>query len=154
MSRQIIYKSAIVLIIGALTLTGGLQLYQHRHFQTPIIAGPGVTKINKLSEYAPGLKGTMADTNVFFLEGSEPGGKILVIANTHSNEPSALLSSLIFLENAAVEKGTLIIIAQFLHTEDGDDILQVFITLQDFLDPPGNLVVFIADDVGIEDAAR
>jgi len=113
MSRQIIYKSTMVLIIGAVTVIGGLQLYQHRHFQTPIIAGPGVTKIKKLSEYAPGLKGTMADTNVFFLEGSEPGGKMLVIASTHSNEPSALLSSLIFLENAAVEKGTLIIIPHF-----------------------------------------
>jgi len=113
MSRQIIYKSAMVLIIGALTVIGGLQLYQHRHFQTPIIAGPGVTKIKKLSEYVPGLKGTMADTNVFFLEGSEPGGKMLVIANTHSNEPAALLSALVFLENAAVEKGTLIIIPQF-----------------------------------------
>ncbi len=113
MSRQIIYKTAIIFIIGIITLTGGLQLYQHRHFQTPIVAGPGVTQVKKLSEYSPDLKGTMTDTNIFFLEGKNPGGKMLVIANTHSNEPAALLSSLIFVENSIVEKGTVIIIPQF-----------------------------------------
>jgi len=113
MLRHIITKLAMVLIIGALTLIGGLQLYQHRHFQTPMIAGPGVSKVKNLSDYCPGLKGTMADTHVFFLESGTPGGKMLIIANTHSNEPSALLSALIFLENSVVEKGTLIIIPQF-----------------------------------------
>ena len=113
MSRQFIYKSLLVIIIGCLIFLGGLQLYQHRHFQTPMVAGPGVTQVKKLSDYVPDLKGTMADTNVFFLEGKEPGGKMLVIAGTHSNEPAALLSALIFLENSTVEKGTLIIIPQF-----------------------------------------
>jgi len=46
----------------------------------PIVAGPGVTKIVKLSDYCEGLKGTFGDTNVFFLEGKEEGGKVLVIA--------------------------------------------------------------------------
>jgi hypothetical protein len=59
------------------------------------------------------LKGTMADTYVFFLEGKEPGGKVLMIGNTHSNEPAGLLTTLIFIENAVVEKGTLIIIPEF-----------------------------------------
>jgi predicted deacylase len=125
MSRQLIYKSLMVIIIGTITFIGGLQLYQHRHFQIPMVAGPGVTQVKKLSDYAPGLKGTMAETNVFFLEGREPGGKMMIIANTHSNEPAALLSALIFLENSAVEKGTLIIIPQFnnsggRNTQPGD----------------------------------
>jgi len=92
---------------------GGLQLFKHRHCMMPIVAGPGVTKVVKLSDYSRGLKGTMADTNVFFLEGKEEGGKILIIANTHPNEPCALLAALIFIENVTVEKGTLIIIPQF-----------------------------------------
>lgn len=79
----------------------------------PIVAGPGVTKVTKLSDYSKGLKGTMADTNVFFLEGEEEGGKMLIIANTHSNEPAAILTALIFLENAVVDRGTLIVIPQF-----------------------------------------
>lgn len=91
----------------------GLQLFRHRHYQMPIVAGPGVTKVLKLSDYSGGIKGTMADTPVFFLEGKEEGGKVLIIADTHSNEPGALLTALIFLENAKIDKGTLIIIPQF-----------------------------------------
>jgi hypothetical protein len=72
-----------------------------------------VTKVIKLSDYSNGLKGTMADTSVFFLEGKEEGGKTIIIANTHANEPSAILTALIFLENAVVDKGTLIIIPDF-----------------------------------------
>ena len=101
------------MVITFVITISGLQLYKHRHYMVPIVAGPGVTKVTKLSDYSEGLKGTMADTNVFYLEGKEEGGKMLIIANTHSNEPAAILSSLIFLENAVMEKGTLIIIPQF-----------------------------------------
>jgi len=50
------------------------------------------------------------------MEGEEEGGKTLILSNTHSNEPAALLTSLIFLENGIVEKGTLIIIPGFNHS--------------------------------------
>ncbi len=106
-------KSMLLGTITAIMITGGIQLFKHRHYMMPIVAGPGVTKIIKLSEFTTGLKGTMADTNVYFLEGKEEGGKILIMANTHANEPAALLASLIFIENAVVEKGTVIIIPQF-----------------------------------------
>jgi len=106
-------KVLLASAVAALMTVAGIQLYEHRHHSLPIIAGPGVTKVAMLSDYAEGLKGTPADTFVFFLEGKEAGGKILIIANTHSNEPAAILTSLIFLENAIVEKGTLIIIPQF-----------------------------------------
>jgi predicted deacylase len=116
MSRHWIIKTALLLIFAAVTVQSGILLYQHRHHQLSIVAGPGVTKVEKLSQYCSGLKGTMADTNVFFLEGKEPGGKMLLMANTHSNEPAALLTAIIFLENAIIEKGTLIIIPQFNHS--------------------------------------
>lgn len=113
MSRISTIKSILLGAITAIMVTGGLQLFKHRHYMMPIVAGPGVTKVVKLSEFTSGLKGTMADTNVFFLEGKQEGGKILIMANTHANEPAALLASLIFIENAVVEKGTVIIIPQF-----------------------------------------
>jgi predicted deacylase len=113
MSRVWIVKSILLLIIIALMAVAGVQLYKHRHFRMPVVAGPGVTKVSKLSDYTEGLKGTAADTNVFHLEGKEEGGKIFIIANTHSNEPAAILTALIFLENAIVDKGTLIIIPEF-----------------------------------------
>jgi len=113
MSREWKIKSIFLVVITFVITISGLQFYKHRHYMVPIVAGPGVTKVTKLSDYSEGLKGTMADTNVFYLEGKEEGGKMLIIANTHSNEPAAILSSLIFLENAVVEKGTIIIIPQF-----------------------------------------
>ena len=113
MSNVWTIKSIFLVIVIAIMALGGLQLFKHRHYMMPIVAGPGVAKVVKLSDYSRGLKGTMADTNVFFLEGKEKGGKMLIIANTHANEPSALLAALIFIENAEVEKGTLIIIPQF-----------------------------------------
>jgi hypothetical protein len=113
MFRIWIVKSILLLVIIALMTAAGVQLYKHRHFRMPVVAGPGVTKVAKLSDYTEGLKGTVADTNVFYLEGKEEGGKIFIIANTHSNEPAAILTALIFIENAVVDKGTLIIIPEF-----------------------------------------
>jgi hypothetical protein len=113
MFRIWIVKSILLLVIIALMAVAGTQLYKHRHFRMPVVAGPGVTKVAKLSDYTEGLKGTVADTNVFYLEGKEEGGKIFIIANTHSNEPAAILTALIFIENAVVDKGTLIIIPEF-----------------------------------------
>jgi len=113
MPKQWKIKVILILIVSALVITAGIQLYKHRHFRIALVAGSGVTKVTMLSDYCSGLKGTMADTHVFFLEGKEPGGKMLILANTHSNEPASLLAALIFLENAVVEKGTLIIIPQF-----------------------------------------
>jgi len=109
-------KVILLAVTLAVMIHGGLELYRHRHYQMPIVAGPGVTRVGKLSEYSPGLKGTMADTLVFFMEGKEEGGKMLILSNTHANEPASLLAALVILENAVVEKGTLILIPQFNHS--------------------------------------
>jgi predicted deacylase len=103
-------KAVLVVLFAALTAAGGVPLYKHRHYAMPFVAGPGVTKVIKLSEYSPGLKGSFTDPDVFVLEGAEPGGKALIMANTHANEPAGLLAVMIMIENTVVEKGTLYII--------------------------------------------
>lgn len=116
MPRPWVTKSILLLIFTALTVLSGIQLYRHRHYNLPIVAGPGVTRVAKLSDFCQGLRGTAADTLVFFLEGKEDGGKALLMADTHANEPASLLTAFIFIENAVVEKGTLIVIPQFNHS--------------------------------------
>lgn len=106
-------KVTMVVLIVAITVIASIQLYNHRHFNVPIVAGPGVTKVGLLSDYHEGIKGGMADTNVFFLEGKEEGGTILLFANTHSNEITAGLTAFMIVENAVVEKGRVIVIPQF-----------------------------------------
>ncbi len=116
MPRLTRIKVLMGVLVLAVMILGGRPLYRHRHAAVPIIAGPGVTRVARLSDWCHGLKGTMADTLVFFMEGKTPGGKALIMANTHSNEPEGFLMALIFLENAVVERGTLIIIPEFNHS--------------------------------------
>lgn len=113
MSDIRITKIILVICAAVIIILSGVQFYSHRHYQMDLIAGPGVTKTGMLSDYCSNLKGTPGDTQIFYMEGKEEGGKVLLMANTHSNEPAALLASLIFLENAVVEKGTMIIIPVF-----------------------------------------
>jgi hypothetical protein len=106
-------KVILVLLIAALTAVGGVPLYKHRHSRVPVVAGPGVTKVIRLSDFVPSLEGTTADTDVYVMEGQEPGGKALLMSNTHANEPAGLLATLITIENAVVEQGTLYVIPEF-----------------------------------------
>ena len=116
MKRPGIVKAVLVLLFLVFLVQGGLRLYRHRHFEVPVVAGPGLTRVARLSDFGPGLKGTMADTPVYFLEGKEPGGKAILFSNTHANEPEGLLAALLILENAVVDKGSLILIPQFNHS--------------------------------------
>lgn len=113
MKRLNIIKGVLVVFLLFVFIQGGIRLYRHRHFDVPIVCGPGVTRVARLSDFGPGLKGTMADTWVYFLEGNEPGGKAILMSNTHANEPEGLLAAMIIIENAVVEQGTLIVIPQF-----------------------------------------
>jgi hypothetical protein len=116
MKRLGIIKGVLVLVFLIFLIQGGNRLYRHRHYDVPLVAGPGVTRVARLSDFGPGLKGTMADTWVYFLEGKEPGGKALLMSNTHANEPEGLMAAAIVIENAVVEQGTLIVIPQFDHS--------------------------------------
>jgi len=76
----------------------------------PIYPGPGVTRQARLGDYFPGLAGTAADTDVYFLEGAEAGGTALVLGGTHPNEPASSLTAITMLESAVVARGRLIVI--------------------------------------------
>jgi predicted deacylase len=113
MNRDALEKAFMAAVSLGLVLWGGLPLLRHRRHDVPIVKGPGVTEVRLLSEFSPGLEGTVADTSVFVLRGREPGGKALLMGNTHSNEPEGMLSALIVIENGVVEKGTLYVIPFF-----------------------------------------
>lgn len=113
MSRTWMIKLALIAVFGLVIGVAGAQLYAHRHYDVPIVIGPGVTRVGRLSDYCPGLQGTMGDTNVFFLESGVPGGTALIIGNTHANEPAAGLTAFIYVENAVPQEGTLIVIPEF-----------------------------------------
>ena len=113
MKKDTLFKAVLSGAALGLALWGGLPLLHHRHHGIPVVKGPGVTAVLRLSEFSPKLAGTAGDTSVFVLEGKEPGGKALIMGNTHANEPEGMLSALIIIENAVVEKGTLFVIPFF-----------------------------------------
>ena len=75
-----------------------------------LIKGPGVSKTMMLSAYFEGIKGTNADTEIYVMQGSEPGGKVLILGGTHPNEPARYFGAIAFLERGIVEAGTVYVI--------------------------------------------
>lgn len=106
----ILRKTVFSLLALVILISAGYQFYRHRHLKEPVVLGPGVTSVKKLSHYFDGIKGTINDAHVYILEGKEPGGSVLVLGGSHPEEPAGRLTTWIFAENAVVQKGRLFLI--------------------------------------------
>ncbi|MCF7936450.1 MAG: succinylglutamate desuccinylase [Synergistales bacterium] len=102
--------TAAVLLVAALGMTAyaGTQFVQMWEPDT-VVPAPGFT-VHHLSDYYAGVRETPADARVYIQEGAEPGGTIFILGGTHPNEPASSLSAILFLENARVKRGRLIVI--------------------------------------------
>jgi predicted deacylase len=107
-----LYPRKFILIALGLVLMAlaGLSFYKSRHLKEPVVLSPGVTQVKKLGNYFPGIKGTINDSNIYFLAGARPGGTILVLGGTHPEEPGGRLTTWILTENAEVDQGRLLVI--------------------------------------------
>jgi len=76
----------------------------------PLYPGPGVTAVRALSSYAPWLRGSGLDTEVFVLDSGRPGATVLVMGGTHPNEPAGFVAAALVVECARVEQGRLLVI--------------------------------------------
>jgi predicted deacylase len=103
-------KISILALGLALAFFSGLSFYRSRHLKEPVVLGPGVTQVKKLSEYFPAIKGSANDANVYVLEGAKPGGTTLILGGSHPEEPAGRLTTWILTENATVEQGRLIVL--------------------------------------------
>lgn len=105
-ARKIIL-SALGLVVF---ISSGISFYQSRYLREPVFISDGVTEVKKLSEYFPGIRGTVNDCNVYFFEGKEEGATIFIMGGSHPEEPAARLAAWLFAENAVMEKGRLIVV--------------------------------------------
>ena len=103
--------TGIVMIFLSLVIAfvAGKEFLKTRELE-PIVKGDGVTSMQKLSDYLPDLKGTRGDSDIYILQGKEPGGSVLILGGTHPNEPAAFLTTVLLVENLKVDKGTVYII--------------------------------------------
>ncbi len=135
MNKKITASIFLVLALAISFIAG--QSFVNMHQFEPIVSGPGVTRIEMLSDYYSGLKGTSGDTEIYVFEGKESGGSTLVLGGTHPNESAAYLSSIVMIENAVVEKGTLYVIPRanksaFTHNDAQEGSPQQFTIKTDF----------------------
>jgi hypothetical protein len=102
-------KLLLVALTVAFLAVSGKGFYDHRHLREPVVIGPGVTRVVKLSEYNPTIRGTANDANLYILEGREPGGTIFVFGGTHAEEPAGRLAAWLLVEHASLGRGRLIV---------------------------------------------
>ena len=95
---------------AVLIVFAGKSFYGSRRLKEPVVAGPGITKVRKLSEIFQGIRGSVNDANVYILEGKKPGGSVLLLGGSHPEEPAGRLATWVLTENAVVEQGRVFIL--------------------------------------------
>lgn len=108
--RALLRKTVIVIFGMALCVLAGISFFQSRHLREPVVLSPGVSEVKHLSDYFPGIGGTVNDSYVYILEGKKEGGTFLILGGTHPEEPAARLAAWVIVENALVEQGRLFVI--------------------------------------------
>lgn len=117
------YSLIVVAIMIALIVYSSV-IFAAKHKVEEIIKGPGITSVGRLSDYFSELKDTPGDTAIYYMEGKEPGGTMLLLGGIHPNESSGLLAAVLFIENVSIEKGKAIVIPHsnasgFTHQDPG-----------------------------------
>jgi len=109
--KLIILRKTLIFMAGLILMFfAGLSFHSSRHLKEPVVLGPSVTKVKKLSDYFSGIRRSINDANVYVCEGAQPGGTILLLGGTHPEEPAARLAAWIFVENVRIDQGRLIVI--------------------------------------------
>jgi hypothetical protein len=106
---MIVKLISLALVVTAMIISG-VQFYNHRNFQEEVVKGPGVTQVKKLSDYFEPLKGSINDCNIYILDSGVPGGTAMLIGRSHPEEPAGNLATQIFVENAKLTQGRLIVV--------------------------------------------
>ncbi len=124
MNKNKVGFGLLLTAVVALILTASSKEFLKQYEIEPFVKGPGVTEVKHLSDYFDGLKGTPGDAPVFVLDSGKPGGTFILMGGTHPTEPAGVISSTIFLENAVIEQGKMIVVPQsclsgFSWTEPG-----------------------------------
>lgn len=109
--KSVIAPTVILLAAIVVVAVTGAE-FRQLQMRDPIVPGPGVTRQGWLSDYHAPLAGTPMETPVYFLEGSQRGGTILVLGGTHGNEIAGRLAAVILVENAVVDVGRVIVIPE------------------------------------------
>ena len=102
--------AGLLLILVALVIFVSARSFMEQWKTEPIVRGPGVTEVKRLSDYFEGLRGTPGDADVYILDSGVPGGTMIVMGGTHPTEPATMVSAVLLVENAVLTQGRLIVV--------------------------------------------
>ena len=127
---NLISSILIILVIAALIVYSST-IFAFKYKVEDIVKGPGVTGVGRLSDFLPNLKDGPGDTDIYYMDGKEPGGTLLMLGGIHPNEPAGVLASVLIIENVSVEAGRVIVIPQanasgFTHQDPGQGLPNSF----------------------------
>jgi hypothetical protein len=100
----------LVLALVLAALLAGTAVQAQGPMLHDVRPGYGVTKIGWLSDYHAPLRGTRADTRVYYLDSGEPGPTAVILGGTHANEIAGIAAATLIVERAEVTKGRIIVI--------------------------------------------
>lgn len=110
---NILISSLLLVMTAVLTIISGLDFKKFADYETEFVLRENIiTRVEKFSKYSPKLEKTVGDSDIYIIEGEEPGPSVLIIGGTHPNEPSSQLTATLLLENIIVAKGTVYIITE------------------------------------------
>ena len=109
------FAVACLLLTLMLTLKAVLD-FKEMWIEEDLLPSAGLTKFLHLHDYHAPLAHTNGDAKVYFFEGKEPGGSVLILGGTHPNEAAGFVTAYLMLENLYVSKGRIIIIPQANHS--------------------------------------
>jgi predicted deacylase len=124
MNKKHLSFAIFLLVLLSLVIFISARSFTAQWKTEPIVPGPGVTEVKKLSDYFEKLKNTPGDSAVYILDSGKSGGTMRVMGGTHPTEPATLVAATLLVENAIVTEGKLIVVPHsnqsgFTWTEPG-----------------------------------
>lgn len=118
-------RAVVLLALVAVLTAISARSFLAARAEEPLYPSAGVSAVRLLSDYFPALRGTRADTEVYFFDSGVPGGTAVVLGGTHPNEAAGFIAAAILVENAQPARGRLIVLPRanasaFTHTEPGE----------------------------------
>jgi len=105
-------RAALFLAALVLMVVGTRDIRALRAFREEVVVSPAMTKQVPLSTYFDGIKGTYMDTAVYVFDSGVPGGSVLILGGAHPYEPASPLMAYVVMENIAVTRGRVFVIAR------------------------------------------
>lgn len=107
--RGNIYTGLALLCLSTLGAAAGARSFLNMRDPIELVVRDSV-QVLPLSTYHPPLARTPGDTNVYLIEGDQPGGTVMVMGGVHANEPAGSLAAIVMLEQLEVDAGRVFIV--------------------------------------------